>query len=281
MNWDDLRVIAAVRDAGSFAGAGTALRLDETTVARRLSRIERTLGLRLFEAVDGRRRPTPQCEAVLAHVQAMAGEVAAIGKIGARGAELTGRFRIASTHTIAEEFLAPRASDFLSRNAGLTLQFLTSSENVKFSRWEADFAIRLRKPEKGDFTISKLGELALYFIEPATDAVVAEPIVCSYPDTLDLIPEAQFLKSRGLKRGARCITDNIRVILGLLRSHRAIGILPDYLCSELLADRRLRVTELKRRRELWLLVQTHLKRDRAARVGIDWIRDGFAERSRA
>ena len=279
MNWDDLRIIAAVREAGSFAGAGTSLRVDETTVARRLSRIERALGLRLFEAVDGRRKPTAQCEAVLAHVQAMAGQVAAIGKIGAKGAGLTGRFRIASTHTIAEEFLAPRAGALLSRNEGLALQFLTSSGNVKFSRWEADFAIRLRKPEKGDFTISKLGELALYFIEPATD-VVENPIVCGYPDMLDLIPEAQFLESRGLKEGSRCITDNVRVIHALLQSHRAVGILPDYLCGALLADRRLRLTELKRRREMWLLVQNHLKRDGAARLVIDWIRDGFSDLSR-
>jgi DNA-binding transcriptional LysR family regulator len=277
MNWDDLRVIAAVRDAGSFAGAGAALRLDETTVARRLSRIERTLGLRLFEAVDGRRRATAQCEAVLTHVQAMSGEVAAIGKIGAKGGRITGRFRIATTHTIAEEFLSPRAGEFLARNEGLMLQFLTSSENVKFSRWEADFAIRLRKPEKGDFTISKLGELALYFVEPASETVT-DPIVCGYPAALDLIPEVQFLKSRGLKEGARCITDNVRVIYALLQSHRAVGILPDYLCGELLADRRLRLTELKRRREMWLLVQNHLKRDAAARLVINWIRDCFASR---
>jgi len=279
MNWDDLRIIAAVKDAGSYAGAGTTLRIDETTVARRLSRIERALGVRLFEAADGRRRPTSQCEAVLAHVQAMAGEVVAIGKIGAKGAGLTGRFRIASTHSVAEEFLAPRVGEFLARNAGLTLRFLTSSENVRFSRWEADVAIRLRKPDKGDFTISKLGELVLYFIEPATETT-NEPIVCGYPDALDLIPEAQFLKSRGLKQGARCITDNVRVIHALLQSHGAVGVLPDYLCGDLLRDHRLRVTELKRRREVWLLVQNHLRRDAAARLVIDWIRDGFAELSR-
>ncbi len=280
MNWDDLRIIAAVRDAGSFAGAGASLRLDETTVARRLARIERTLGFRLFEAVDGRRKATSPCEAVLTHVQAISGEVAAIGKIGVKGAGIAGRFRIASTSTVAEQFLSPRAGEFLARNEGLTLQFLTSSENVKFSRWEADFAIRLRKPDKGDFTISKLGEFSLYFVEPATKAI-ADPIVCGYPDALASIPEVQFLKGRGLKDGARCITDNVRVIHALLQSHRAVGILPDYLCGELLADRRLRLTELKRRRELWLLVQNHLKRDAAARLVIDWIRDCFADLSRS
>ena len=65
MNWDDLRIVAAIRDEGTFAGASARLRIDETTVGRRLRRIEKTLGVRLFEAADGLRKPTAQCERVL------------------------------------------------------------------------------------------------------------------------------------------------------------------------------------------------------------------------
>src|SRR5260370_1765734 len=82
MNWDDLRIVAAVRDEGTYAGASARLRIDETTVGRRLARIERALGLRLFEAVDGVRKPTRQCEMVLAHIQAMAGHASRTNKVG-------------------------------------------------------------------------------------------------------------------------------------------------------------------------------------------------------
>src|SRR5205814_8627584 len=238
MNWDDLRIIAAVRDEGTYAGASARLRIDETTVGRRLARIQRELGVPLFEAVDGVRKPTRQCEMVLTHVQAMAAHVAEIGRVGDGLPGPAGRFRIASTNAVAEEILSPRAGRFLAQNPGLILQFLTSSENVKFSRWQADLAIRLRKPDKGDFTITKLGDVRLYFFEPVAVAD-AEPVVCAYPVDLDTIPEAQFLKSRGLQPRARCVTDNIRVIRTLIETHRAVGILPDYLCAELLADRRL------------------------------------------
>jgi DNA-binding transcriptional LysR family regulator len=71
------------------------------------------------------------------------------------------------------------------------------------------------------------------------------------------------------------------VIRALIESHEAVGILPDYLCAALLSDRRLRATLLPRRRDVWLLVQNHLKRDPAARAVIDWIRDAFAEFARA
>src|SRR5436305_11799732 len=257
MNWDDLRIVAAVRDEGTYAGASVRLRIDETTVGRRLARIQRRLGLRLFEAVDGVRKPTRQCEMVLAHVQAMAAHAAEIDKVGESLPGLTGRVRIASTNSVAEEILSPHAGRLLMQNPGLSVQFLTSSENVKFSRWAADLAIRLRKPDKGDFTISKLGDIRLYFIEPAASSDV-EPVVCAYPDELDQIPEAQFLKSRGLQARARCITDNIGVIRTLIKDHLAVGVLPEYSCEALLADRRLRATLLPKRRDVWLLVQNHL-----------------------
>lgn len=273
MDWDDLRIVAAVREAGTFAGAGARLRLNETTVARRLARIEHSLDVRLFEAVDGRRRATPQGEAVLAHIDAMAEHVIAISKTAADEIGLSGRFRIASTPSIAEEVLAPRVGELLARHPGLTLQFLTSAENVRFSRWETDLAIRLRKPDKGDFSISKLGDFGLCLIEPVT--ADNEPIVCAYPPDLEGIPEARFLEARGLQRRARCVTDNLRIVRTLLRTHHAVAVLPHYVCGDLLADRALRVTQLPVRREAWLLVQTHLRRDQAARVVVDWIRDIF------
>jgi DNA-binding transcriptional LysR family regulator len=273
MNWDDLRIIAAVRDEGTYAGASARLRIDETTVGRRLSRIERALGLRLFEAADGVRKPTRQCEAVLAHVEAMAAHAAEIGRLSESVEGPVGRLRIASTNTVAEQVLSPRASDFLRANPGLMLQFLTSSENVKFSRWEADLAIRLRKPDKGDFAISRLGDIKLYYLEPVSTE--GEPMLCAYPDELGAIPEMQFLRTRKIR--ARCVTDNVRVIRNLIRAHQAAGVLPEYSCADLLGDRRLRATLLPKRRDVWLLVQNHLKRDAATRVTIDWVRQCFKD----
>jgi len=279
MNWDDLRIVAAVREEGTYARASARLRMDVTTIGRRVARIQRALGVKLFEAVDGVRTPTKQCETVLAHIEAMTGHARQIDRVGESLPGAVGHFRIASTNSVAEGILAPRATMLLEKNPGLSVQFLTSSENVKFARWEADLAIRLRKPDKGDFTISKLADIRLYFIEPAAEPDI-EPVVCGYPQYLDLVPEAQFLKTKGLQRRARCITDNVRIIKTLLHAHRAVGILPEYVCADMLTDRRLKVTPLSRRRDAWLLVQNHLKHDRAARAVIDWVRGCFTDLAR-
>jgi DNA-binding transcriptional LysR family regulator len=277
MNWDDLRILEAVRREGTYAGASARLRIDETTVARRLARLQEGLGVTLFDLIDGERRATAQCDAIVRHVQVMAQHVAEIGAVATQDTGPSGRFRIAVTNSIAEAVLAPRAASFLAAHPGLTLQFLTSGDNVNFSNWEADVAIRLRKPDKGDFSISKIADVRLYLVEPTRPSPDGRRLVCAYPAELDATPESMVLKERGLAQTARCVTDNVRIIRAMLQSGKAVGILPEYLTGGLAADKRLRMTRLDRRREAWLLVQTHLRRNVAARLVIDFIRKSFAD----
>jgi DNA-binding transcriptional LysR family regulator len=277
MNWDDLRILEAVRDEGTFARASARLRIDETTVGRRIARLQQAMGFKLFDLVDGERRPTAEGEAAINHVRAMAGHAAEIGSIRKNGIGPVGHFRIAATNSVAEALLAPRLGALLSANHGISVQFMTSGDNVNLSGWRADLAVRLRKPERGDFSITKLADLRLYLFEPADASRQAE-IVCCYPDGLEFTPESRFLKSRGLLAKARCVTDNVRVIRSLLESGTAAGVLPEYLCADLIANPRLKATALPSRREAWLLIQNHLKRDHAARVVIGWLRECFGGR---
>ncbi|MCO6062513.1 LysR family transcriptional regulator, partial [Pseudomonas sp. MOB-449] len=47
MNWDDVRIFLAVQRAGTLRGAAQQLVIDQTTVSRRLTGLERALGSRL------------------------------------------------------------------------------------------------------------------------------------------------------------------------------------------------------------------------------------------
>lgn len=272
MNWDDLRIIAAVRQKGTFAGAGKELRLDETTVARRLGRIQATLGVTLFDAVDGLRRPTQHCLAVLADIDEITRRVAKITSIGRHFDGPTGNIRITSTPSIAEDFLAPRMADFLRRNSGLSLELKISDANVNFSRWEADLAIRLGKPAKGAFIIRKLAEIKFYLFRPAEIAAnITDPIVCAYPEELEKTPEMVQLEQAGLTGQTRLRTSSVRIIRAVIESHAGIGILPEHLAQDLFSDAGLKATALKSRREVWLLIQPHLQNDPATRLTVDWI----------
>ncbi|PLX38515.1 MAG: LysR family transcriptional regulator [Hyphomicrobiales bacterium] len=272
MNWDDLRIIAAVRNRGTYAGASEELRIDETTVARRLARLQEALGFRLFDAVDGVRKPTRQGAEALALIDEMATRASAIGALKDEGGGPTGSIRIASTASVAETVLAPGLADLLNDFPGLAVEIKTSDANLNFSRWEADLAIRLGKPERGAFVIRKLTEVPLYLFRPATPASPdGSEILCAYPQELARTPEMRELAEVGIAGPVRLRTSNVRIIHALVATGSAIGILPRHMAAELLSDERLIATPLKTRREVWLLIQPHLIDEPAARVVIDWI----------
>ena len=49
LDWNDLRYFLAVAEGGSTLAAGRALRVSQTTVARRIAALEEALGLHLFD----------------------------------------------------------------------------------------------------------------------------------------------------------------------------------------------------------------------------------------
>ncbi len=49
MNWDDMRIFLAVARTGSFSGAAKFIKVQQSTVSRRMRGMEKQLGARLVE----------------------------------------------------------------------------------------------------------------------------------------------------------------------------------------------------------------------------------------
>lgn len=80
MNWNDLQAFLAIAQAGQLAKAAAAMRVDATTMGRRLRRLESQLGATLFEQTRQGQVLTEAGEALLARVEEMASAAAAIGE---------------------------------------------------------------------------------------------------------------------------------------------------------------------------------------------------------
>ena len=237
--------------------------MNETTVSRRLARLQKTLGTTLFTATDGYadlRRNARRFSATSRKSRGMSGDRSP-GKRGAR--RWGGTCVIATTNSLAEEILAPKSAQLLARDPGLTLQFMTAGQNVNFARWEADLAVRLRKPEKGNFTITKLAEMRLYLFEPERSANAGEePVICGYPDDLDGSSEIRFSEGGGSQDANPMHNGQSSRDTGADSSHRRSAYCPSTFAAHYWPIG-FRATLLPRRLEVWLLVQNHLKRNPA------------------
>ncbi len=62
LSWDDFRIVKAIADRGSLAEAAKALRINQSTVFRKLGQIEQRLDARLFKRSRSASTLTPRGE---------------------------------------------------------------------------------------------------------------------------------------------------------------------------------------------------------------------------
>ncbi len=275
LNWDDLRIVSAVCDMASFMRAARLLGMNETTVSRRVARLEGVLGCALFEAVDGQRRPTDACRAILTNLHDMA--VAADDAVRKlRKADYTSRkFRLTAIASVAEYCLAPHLAGLFAALPELVLAIDTSDQNADMSRWEADFAIRLGRPKQGAFLMRRIGTISFSLVRP-TGVPADELPFTAYPDTLSDMPEMRALFRLIPPRAVRMETSNLQIMRRFLKSGKAAGVLPDFMLSDFGESDVIEIVPGVAEREVWLLTQPHLRSDPLARYIAEWCGERFA-----
>ncbi|MBT0782686.1 LysR family transcriptional regulator [Paracoccus sp. pheM1] len=276
LNWDDLRIVQAVCRTGSFSRAARSLQLNETTISRRVLRLEDELGTSLFDAVNGERRPTAACRAVVGNLDMMANAAADIARMLGTRDHASRKLRLTTISAIAEYLLAPRLGDLFAVLPDLSLALETSDSNVDMSRWEADLAIRLGRPRQGAFLMRKIGTLNFWLIRPAGSGASR---IAVYPEALAGTPEMQALLAQEGLGPVLLETSDLKVMRRLLEDGLAVGVLPDFLADEIPAEAPVVRTPLQVSRDVWLLSQPHLRDDHHAKQLSDWCVSLFAARS--
>lgn len=159
-SWDDVRYFLALAEARSLAGAGRALGVRHTTVARRVSQLEEDLGVTLITRSTDGVQLTPAGERALEHARAAGGAMDAL-ELSVRDDDerVEGTVRV----TVSEAFsgyLARRLAVLRQTYPNLDIHLLTGNRTFDLSRGEADFAVRHAPTEDGTLKIRKLADLA-------------------------------------------------------------------------------------------------------------------------
>jgi DNA-binding transcriptional LysR family regulator len=160
MDWDDLRVFLELCRAGSRARAAARLGVDETTVARRLARLERALGGALVERAPGRVVLTDAGEAARAAAEQME-EPALAARRRAERSQLSGRVRVAAPEILGQHFVLAALAAVRARHPGIALELVTGLAPLDIRRREADIAVRTVRPEEPALAVRRVARMAM------------------------------------------------------------------------------------------------------------------------
>ncbi len=149
-DWNDLRYFLAVAREGTLAGAARALRVDHSTVFRRLNACEQRLGARLFERLAGTYELTDAGRSMLERVEHIDAEVSAIEReVAGRDVHLAGVVRLTTADNLAHTYLPGYLAELGRLHPDIRVELVVGGEAYDLSRREADVALRAtsRPPE--------------------------------------------------------------------------------------------------------------------------------------
>jgi DNA-binding transcriptional LysR family regulator len=162
VSWDDLRVFAIAGRELSFRRAASAMRTSSSTVARRMERLEETIGVRLFDRLPEGVTLTNEGRSVLAAVQEM--ERASLSLRAQLDHDLTRRgiVRCAVPEGLGTFWIVPHLAEFSRVNPHTLVDLCCSTQSADVLRMEADVAIQLTRPDRPDQVVVRLGRLHIY-----------------------------------------------------------------------------------------------------------------------
>lgn len=149
-DWNDARFFVAVADSGSTLAAGRALRVSQTTVARRIAALEESLGLELFERRRSGYALTPGGETLLAEARALAASAEAMADAATfLKRETGGTVRLTAEESFAIGVLTPLLRELHDLRPDIMIELDASEEVRDLEAGAADIAVRVAKEMKG------------------------------------------------------------------------------------------------------------------------------------
>ena len=141
---NDLLLFATIAETGSFTAAAERLELPKSSVSRRLSALEKTLGERLLQRTTRKLRLTEFGQSLLEPARQVAAEVDAVVAIAlSRQAQPSGRLRVSMPGDFAGVDVARLLAQLVVRHPGITLDLDISARHVDLIGEGFDLAVRM------------------------------------------------------------------------------------------------------------------------------------------
>jgi DNA-binding transcriptional LysR family regulator len=162
VSWDDLRVFVAVARTLSFRKAARVLRASSSTVVRRMDRLEKSFGLRLFDRVPEGVALTAEGRAILESAQHMERATHDMRARLDRDPMARGIVRCSVTEGLGTIWILPHLAQFGRTHPATVVDLRCTMDIADVLRMESDVAIQLKKPDRPDAIAVRLGRMHVY-----------------------------------------------------------------------------------------------------------------------
>ena len=151
INWDNLRYVLMVANKGSIAAAARELKVNRSTVLRRIDTFQQNLNCRIFDRGDSGYVLTPEAEKMIDAAREVESTLFDMQRqIAGHELTLEGEVRVTTTDTFLLSLLGPHLASFQQTHPHIVVEILVTNHILDLHRRDADVAVRpTRQPEQG------------------------------------------------------------------------------------------------------------------------------------
>ena len=292
MDWNDLRYFLAVADEGSTLAAARALRVSQTTVARRITALEEALGLKLFEKRQAGYALTPAGEALVDRARQVEAATDSFTEASAALVrDTSGVVRITTQEIFANTLLGPMLRQLHERHPDIVIELNTHMDLLDLGDGEADIALRstAEEPPSGtvgrrlcvdDWTLYCSSEYAANHGVPHNrEELKRHAIIGGGGGKLWVHYEA-WLRKLGLADRVAMHHSTSTGLLSGVRSGFGLGVLPCVVADAEPDLVRCLPPRSDHRREIWLLTHERVRHTPRVRTVIDFLYERLSQHVR-
>ena len=280
LDWNDLRYVLCLSRTGRLARAAAKLGVNETTVARRLARVERLLRVRLFERDAGVLRPTDSGQVVIRRAERIELDVDAV-KDGVTSADsvAAGKVRLTAVPLVMNRILIPALPALLRLHPRLQIELVADPRNLSVTNREADIAVRMARPDKEYRAIAhRVGRIdyAVY-----GTSVTRGPLPwVTYHADLSNLPHMRWM-AKAMEADPQAeisvVVNDSELALNAVRAGLGRSLLPCRVGDAVRGLYRLSDAKPVLSRDMWVIVHPDLKHLARVRAVIAWCEQLFSE----
>lgn len=235
-NWDDYRIFISLAKQGSLASSGKNLKVQHTTVLRRINALEERLSVRLFERLRTGYVLTPSGEKLLRTIKHLEDRISnAEREIIGEDVKLSGSIKISTTDTIGYFWLPKYAAKFKSQYPHIELDIEITTRQRNLTKREADIALPALDTAP-DYMVGRAIRPIRFRLFAHKDLGIANITPDEYSkhkfllpnDTISGLPASRYIR-QFVTEPVEAMSDKITGLYFMCKQRLGITLLPDYI----------------------------------------------------
>ncbi|WP_411754315.1 LysR family transcriptional regulator [Serratia sp. (in: enterobacteria)] len=281
LDWNDLRFFLTVARTQSLTKTATALKVSQSTVARRIEAIENSLQVSLFAHHQTGYFLTDAGQGILKYAEEVEERILLLAsQVSGLDLRPVGTVRLATAETLASQLIIPALPRFSARFPDIALEIITGVNTVSITRHDADLALRLVRPEQNSLKIRRVGRMASAVYGSETylrqhPTLETHPLdgrgFITWDSCYNHLPSAKWLTGNYPNAPATLVITSVVSQIAAVKANLGLAVLPCFIASQNGEMVKVIPTEQVFAEDLWLVSHPDLTASTRIRAVADFL----------